>query len=154
LRLEEGDLRRLVSFQPYYDPHNLAGFLVALPQCPFNPPVFIFLCVFQFLPSNLVERCSLSPGQDVALLDCMGRTSTTFVESCVDVFYLGRGWKEFLEVIDASKGDLILFEFTAARTCRVAVFNGKFGWQKYPYVDAQHEYTVLNPREPNKALFV
>jgi hypothetical protein len=25
---------------------------------------------FQFIPSNLVERCSLSPGQDVALLDC------------------------------------------------------------------------------------
>jgi hypothetical protein len=72
------------------------------------------------------------------------------VESCVDVFYLGRGWKEFLEVIDASKGDHILFEFTAARTCRVAVFNGKFGWQKYPYVDAQHEYTVLNPRGPSK----
>jgi hypothetical protein len=60
---------------------------------------------------------------------------------------------EFLEVIGALKGDHTLFEFTAARTFKVAVFDGKFGWQKYPYVDAQHQHMVLNPRKPSKSIF-
>jgi predicted SAM-dependent methyltransferase len=117
-----------------------------------TPERFSFFA-FPVYPSQFCRKVFPVTRQDVALVDCMGRTSTAFVENCVDVFYLERCWKEFLDVIGALKGDHTLFEFTAARTFKVAVFDGKFGWQKYPYVDAQHQHMVLNPRKPSKSIF-
>jgi hypothetical protein len=83
-----------------------------------TPERFSFFA-FPVYPSQFCRKVFPVTRQDVALVDCMGRTSTAFVENCVDVFYLERCWKEFLDVIGALKGEHTLFEFTAARTFKV-----------------------------------
>lgn len=100
----------------------------------------------QFVPLNFMARCHLLAGQEVALVDCIGRTQQALVESCCGVNFVGDGWPEFLKYIGASMGDHLLFMFESIRTCNVFVFHDELGWQKYPFIENTDLGRVLLPR--------
>lgn len=95
-----------------------------------------------------MDRCHLISGAPVALVDCLGRTHNAVVESCCGVNYLADGWPEFLKYIGANRGDNLLLMFESIRTCKCFTFHGKFGWQKYPFIEKTDLGRVLLPIHP------
>lgn len=144
IKVEDADMQRLVS--------RLVG----------HVSIFVFVVhpyfrkssnskfFSQFVPRNFMSRCHLISGQEVALVDCMGRIHKAIVESCCGVNFLGEGWAGFLKYIGASRGDSLLLMFKSIRTCKVFDFHGDFGWQKYPFVEKHDLGRVLLPRQPGE----
>lgn len=67
-----------------------------------------------------MDRCSLITGDEVARIDCLGRTRIATVESYAAVHYIvGRGWTRFLHMVEAENGDSVLCRFSTKCTCKV-----------------------------------
>lgn len=118
--------------------------------CKFIPPKFTLFLPLQFVPINFVDRCSLRAGDEVALVDCLGHTVSAILESVAALHYLGGGWEYFLKMVGAVKGDSVLFEFSSVHTCKIVLFAGVFGVQKFPLLEDEFHQRVLYPRQPHK----
>lgn len=86
----------------------------------------------KFVPRPMVTVCELVPGEGISIADCFGRLFKVTLESWVGVNYLGDGWSELLKHNQAEVGDSLLFKFKGPRSCKMIVFGGSEGVQKFP----------------------